>query len=141
MTLSRALTVGELEIVERIAKQLPMVKPWMKHISSEAVIQSIMTGEVSAAVLAEKYLFIFDVNTAWLTFEPILTELSLVVMYPDAPATFADAILGIEQLARERGAVGISVGTSIAANDEALAKLYESQGFTRIAIDLFKEIT
>jgi len=95
--------------------------------------------EADNAYIVDGYLVVYDISTMWWSDTPILAE--QLVFALERGSRFASVIEFFEAKAREAGAKFICAGTALAKSDNALASLYEREGFSRIAINLSKEIT
>ncbi|AXN53745.1 hypothetical protein SPS_34 [Sphingomonas phage Scott] len=75
----------------------------------------------------------------WWSDSPIIAEQLVFALEPGGSL---DAVVEfLEAKAREAGAKRVCVGTALAKSDDALASQYEKRGFSRMAINLAKEIT
>lgn len=90
------------------------------------------------AYIVDGYLVVYDISTMWWSDTLILAEQLVFALEPNS--RFASVIEFFEAKAREAGARYLCVGTALAKSDVALASLYERNGFSRIAINLVKEI-
>lgn len=90
------------------------------------------------AYIVDGYLVVYDISTMWWSDTPILAEQLVFALEPSSG--LATVVEFFEAKAREAGARYLCVGTALAKSDIALASLYEREGFSRIAINLVKEI-
>lgn len=90
------------------------------------------------AYIVNGYLVLYDLTEMWWSDTPILAE---QLVFALEPTSGFDAVTEfLEAKAREAGAKYLCVGTALAKSDQALASLYEKRGFSRMAINLAKEI-
>lgn len=91
------------------------------------------------AYIVDGYLVLYDLTEMWWSDSPIVAEQLVFALEPGGSL---DAVIDfLEAKGREAGAKFICVGTALAKSDPALASLYEKRGFSRMAINLAKEIT
>lgn len=90
------------------------------------------------AYIVDGYLVLYDLTEMWWSDSPIIAEQLVFALEPNGSL---DAVIEfLEAKGREAGAKFICVGTALAKSDPALASLYEKRGFSRMAINLAKEI-
>jgi len=90
------------------------------------------------AYIVSGYLVLYDLTEMWWSDSPILAEQLVFALEPEA--SFDAVTEFLEAKAREAGAKFVCVGTALAKNDNALASVYEKRGYSRMAINLAKEI-
>lgn len=95
--------------------------------------------EAEHAYIVSGYLVVYNITEMWWSDSPILAEQLVFALEPSA--SFDAVVEFFEAKAREVGAKYLCVGTALAKSDNALASLYEKRGFSRMAINLAKEIT
>jgi len=95
--------------------------------------------EAENAYIVSGYLVVYNLTEMWWSDSPILAEQLVFALEPEA--SFDAVTRFLEAKAREAGAKYLCVGTALAKSDNALASLYEKRGFSRMAINLAKEIT
>jgi hypothetical protein len=94
--------------------------------------------EAENAYIVCGYLVVYNITEMWWSDSPILAEQLVFALEPES--SFDAVINFLEDKAREAGAKYLCVGTALAKSDNALASLYEKRGFSRMAINLAKEI-
>lgn len=94
--------------------------------------------EAEHAYIVDGYLVVYDITSMWWSDTPILAE--QLVFALNSEGSMASVVEFFEAKAREAGAKYLCVGTALAKSDAALASLYERNGFSRIAINLAKEL-
>jgi hypothetical protein len=94
--------------------------------------------EAENAYIVSGYLVVYNITEMWWSDTPILAEQLVFALEPEC--SFDAVTEFLEAKAREAGCRYICVGTALAKSDNALASLYEKRGFSRMAINLAKEI-
>jgi hypothetical protein len=59
---------------------------------------------------------------------------------PTRHGSISRAMQGLEQLAKDRGCVGVAIGTSLAARDAGMARLFSRLGYEAHSLHLLKEL-
>ena len=100
----------------------------------------ILGTEYEKFIVDETYLLIC--NPSWYWFDPQRTflEVLLILKINDGPGTFQSLCQEIDKVAEELKCDEIMAGTFWAADDEKLAKAYESCGYQRAEIQLIKKL-
>lgn len=84
-------------------------------------------------------LVMYGVGSNWWAKRPVVHEELLLSL--DGKAVDVARVLGyLEQVARQEGAAGVVLGTSLSRRDPALIRLYRSHGYANEASMLYKEI-
>jgi hypothetical protein len=108
------------------------------HADIDPMIALRNVYEADNAYIVDGYLVVYDISTMWWSDTPILAEQLIFALNSDG--RFSSVIEFLEAKAREAGAKYLCVGTALAKSDAALASVYERNGFSRMAINLCKEI-
>lgn len=100
----------------------------------------IMSTSFEKYIVDETYLLICNPNYFW--FDPDRSFLDILLVLKinkDGPGTFESLCKEIDSIASDLMCDEIMAGTFWAADDEVLAKLYESNGYQRAEIVLIKK--
>jgi len=126
------------DTVARVGNQ----KQWFRTIDPEAVLRTIYSGEYYVYIVEDTYLVMADCGSAWFADEgdKTLAEMLVLKVYPQGPGKFSDIPRALTALARAVGARAICVGTALAVNNRALARLYTREGFEASAVELYKAL-
>lgn len=109
------------------------------HLDIDPAVALRNVFEHPNAYIVDGYLVLYDLTEMWWSDSPIVAEQLVFALEPGGSL---DAVIDfLEAKGREAGAKFICVGTALAKSDPALASLYEKRGFSRMAINLAKEIT
>jgi len=117
-------------------------KQWFRTINLEVALQAIFSGKYYVFIVEETYLIMADCGSAWYADEgdKALVEMLVLKVYPQGPGKFNDVTRAFTALARVVGARAICVGTALAVNNRALARMYIREGFEASAVELYKEL-
>jgi len=117
-------------------------KQWFRSIDPEAALRTIYSGKYYTYIVEETYLVMADCGSAWFAGEgdKILAEMLVLKVYPQGPGKFSDIPRALTALARAVGARAVCVGTALAVNNRALARMYTREGFEPSAVELYKEL-
>lgn len=123
-----------------LAKSDDLKRLARKHVHSDIdpLVALRNVFEADNAYIVDGYLVVYNITEMWWSDTPILAEQLVFALEPEDSLKAVVAFL--EAKAREAGAKYLCVGTALAKSDNALASLYEKCGFSRMAINLAKEI-
>lgn len=119
-------------------------KGWDNRINPDdalEIIVALMFNDgppgLEAVVLNDSHLLLFNVGSPWWSKTPWLIEqFYLRLARGSAPA----ALAAIDTLAKDRACTSVVFGTSMAANDFALARLLGRAGYSPQSQQLIKEL-
>jgi len=117
-------------------------KQWFASIDLTKALQEIFSGKYLVYIVEETYLVMADLGTAWFAAEDhkVLAEMLVLRVYPHGPGKFHDIPRALAALGRAVGARAIVVGTALAVNNRALARMYTREGFEPSATELYKTL-
>ncbi len=116
-------------------------KEWIKDVDYEYVLFLIKQKAVSAVIIQETYLLLFDIYAPWYSLdELIFAERMLLRINNSNYVPFKCVVEVMEILAKEAGANVLVAGTALARKDEVLGKLYMKEGYTTHSIAFEKRI-
>ena len=114
-------------------------KVWFAHVDVDRVLNLILTGEVKAA-LVEGFLILYEVGVPWYSEHSlVLSEMMVLRVTPGGDFQVVPQFL--ESKGRFYGCDFVCVGTALAHNDLALARMYERSGYHVEAMQLIKHLT
>lgn len=108
-----------------------------EDVDPKVVIREVFSSE--HAYIVDGYLVVYELLTMRWSDTLILAE--QIIFALNSEGSFTSVVEFLEAKAREAGAKYLCVGTALAKSDTALASLYQRNGFSRMAIELYKEIT
>lgn len=115
-------------------------KQWLHYIDVPKA-RIVCRGQhptIASVVVAETYLLVFHVVVPWFSSDSFLEELMLLKIYKNGVG-FKQVHRAIDYLCTSLKLSGAMTGTALSTNDEALARMYERDGFQKSLIGLFKE--
>lgn len=98
-----------------------------RAISLEEATRRIVEHEVQSVILDNGLLLVYSVGSPWYSAKVILAE--EMVLRIGEGGTFNDLCSLLDDLADEYNVACTVVGTALARNDRAVARLYEHNGF------------
>lgn len=120
-------------------------KGWARTVDTQAAVK-VVSGLVqdyehaglSAAVLHDSHLLIYSVGSPWYApTEKLIIEQFFVRV--DKGST-EEALAALDLLAKDLGATGVVMATSLAANDKALGRLLGRFGYTSMSSQHWRDI-
>lgn len=119
-------------------------KAWVRNADWLTACNYLMAtarGETASRIaVIDNAFLMYGVGGNWWSKQPIVHEELLLAL--DNRAVDVARVLGyLEQVARQEGAAGVALGTSLSRRDPALIRLYRSHGYAQEASLLYKEIT
>lgn len=119
-------------------------KAWVRNtdwLTACNYLAATQRGETPSriAVLGNAFVM-YAVGGNWWAKRPIVHE-ELLLSLDGGPVDVARVTSYLEQVARQEGAAGVALGTSLSQRDPALIRLYRSHGYANEASMLYKEIS
>lgn len=131
------------EEIERHCKALlslvDSVPSWKNRCVLDDSINAISQGLVNVVIVDEAYLLFYRIGSPWYN-AALLDFYELGVFRVSGKGSFRAVVKAMQDIAEEAGAGRVVVGTSLASDHEALARLYRRHGFVDNAKVLYKEI-
>lgn len=131
------------EEIERHCKALQSkidsVPSWKSRYNPDDAISVLKQGLVNVVVIDESYLLFYCIVSPWYN-AAVKDFCELGVFKIAGHSSFAAVVRTMQDIAQAAGATRILVGTSLATEHEALARLYRRQGFIDNAMSLYKEV-
>lgn len=106
-----------------------ITKVWFKFVDVDHVLTLITSGEANAFIVDNSYLVVVDVGTPWYSRTAIIVEEQMVLRLDGGAAPFTSVTEFLQRVSDQHSADLTVVGTALAPVDEAVARLYQRQGF------------
>lgn len=107
-----------------------ITKVWFKFVDVDHVLTLITSGEANAFIVDNSYLVVVDVGIPWYSKSVILVEEQMVLKLLDGGAPFTSVTDFLHLVGEQHKAAAMVAGTALAPVDEAVARLYQRQGFS-----------
>lgn len=140
----RRITTADHALIEEVSRRyFPRItekakKEWLYDVDLDVALHYILHEADHAHIVDENYLVVFDIGDSWFSSKVMLMEQLVLSLRPGSPFSVVTDFL--EEQAHLLGCNLISVGTSMATSDRALARIYTGQGYRQEAIALTKRI-
>ena len=140
--LLRTTEPSDWDAIDNACRKL-LVNPklWTKQIDYNKVTYFIKNKNtnVHSTIIADTYMLIWQIGCPWYSSASFFEELLLVRIYKDGVGTMKDVHTAIDYLCASFNVAGAIIGTSLAKNDAATARMYKQGGFEQFAIGMYKE--
>lgn len=117
-------------------------KAWLKAADVDHVLSLILDGEVSAAIVEDSYLVVFDHGVPWYSKDVRMVEELLVVkLHLSLTGVSLRAVTRfLEAVAKATDSSYVVAGTAFSRGDAALARMYSVDGYHQEAVTLVKQV-
>lgn len=120
-------------------------KDWAARLETDsalAIFQRLADGEdipgLQAVILNDSHLLVYSLGHPWWTKDKAWLIEQFFIRIGRGPA--AGAFHDLDELAKSLGATTVVMATSLAANDQALGRLYARHGYTPQSSQHIKEL-